>query len=215
MAPLRSVREELANAITHGLGLLASIAAGAVLVVLASLRGDSWQIVAVSIYAASLVILYSASTVYHAARSPELKARLKIFDHCAIFGLIAGTYTPFTLGAMRGGWGWTLFAVVWGLAVSGITVKLFFTGRQRLLSTFCYLAMGWMGLIALTPLQLALPSSALVWIVAGGLTYSVGTLFYLNRRVPYGHAIWHLFVLGGSACHFMAVLQQLTPYGPV
>lgn len=214
MTAVPARREELANTITHGFGLLASLLAGAVLITLASLTRDPWQIVGASIYVVSLVVLYGASTSYHAARGLRAKQRLKVFDHCAIFGLIAGTYTPFTLGAIRGGWGWTLFGLAWGLAVAGIIMKLFYIGRFPILSTVFYLAMGWMAVFAIRPLHLALPGGVLVWIVAGGLLYSVGTLFYLDRRMRYSHAVWHLFVLGGSACHYMAVLGQLFPHLP-
>lgn len=207
-------REELANAVTHGVGLVASLVAGAVLITLAAFTRDPLQIVAAAIYVASLVALYAASTVYHAVHSPTWKVRLKLVDHCAIFGLIAGTYTPFTLAGMRGGWGWSLFGVVWALAAAGIVMKLFCIGRFPVLSTFLYLAMGWLAVVAIRPLQLSLPGDVLVWIVAGGITYSVGTLFYHSRRLPYGHAVWHLFVLGGSVLHFVAVLAQLLPHLP-
>ncbi|MQA92280.1 MAG: hemolysin III family protein [Gemmatimonas sp.] len=214
MIATSSAREEFANAITHGAGLVASLVAGTVLITLASLTRDPWQIVAASIYVASLVVLYAASTAYHAARRPRVKANLKVFDHCAIFGLIAGTYTPFTLTAMRGGWGWTLFGVVWALAGVGMLMKLISVDRFPLLSTLFYLAMGWLIVVAIRPLQLALPGDVLLWIIAGGLMYSIGTLFYHSRRLPYGHAVWHLFVLGGSACHFVAVLSQMLPHLP-
>lgn len=209
-----SPQEELANAITHGVGLVASLAAGGVLITLAAFTGDAWQIVAASIYIASLIALYAASTAYHAARAPRLKARLKLVDHCAIFTLIAGTYTPFTLAALRGGWGWTLFALAWGLAAAGIVLKLFYLDRFHLLSTLLYLAMGWMVVVAVRPLSLALPTGVLVWMIAGGLIYSAGTFFYHSSKVAYGHAVWHLFVLAGSACHFVAVLAQLLPHLP-
>lgn len=199
---------------THGAGLAASLLAGGVLIVLACLTRDAWQIVGASIYIVSLVVLYAASTAYHAARTPSLKKRLKLCDHCAIFGLIAGTYTPFTLGAMRGGWGWSLFGLVWGIAAVGIVAKIFFIGRFPRLSTFVYLGMGWLVVVALRPLQLSLPGGVLPWIIAGGLLYSLGTPFYHSRRLPYGHAVWHLFVIAGSACHFVAVLSQLLPHLP-
>jgi hemolysin III len=207
----RSAREELVNALSHGLGLLLSLGAGTVLITLSAFTRDPWQIVAGSIYVLSLVLLYGASTAYHAVRSPRLRARLKLIDHCAIFGLIAGTYTPFTLGAMRGGWGWTLFALAWALAIAGMISKFFLINRLRGLSVLLYLGMGWMIVVAARPLQLAVPEGVLPWIVAGGVTYSAGTLFYLSRRLPYAHAVWHLFVLAGSACHFMAVLRLLGP----
>ncbi|HUE96746.1 MAG TPA: hemolysin III family protein [Longimicrobiaceae bacterium] len=206
--------EELANAITHGVGLLASLAAGAVLITLAALTRDPWQIVGASVYVVSLVVLYAASTAYHAARDPRVKARLKLFDHCAIFGLIAGSYTPFTLVGLRGGWGWTLFGLAWGLAAAGIVAKLFLIGRFHRLSTLAYLAMGWMAVVAIGPLVSSLPGAALAWMLAGGVLYTLGTPFYHAPRLPYGHAVWHLFVLAGSACHFAAVLVQLLPALP-
>src|SRR5690554_5607351 len=207
---LREHREELANVLTHGLGVFASVCGGAVLITLAAVFGDVWQIVGASVFGASLLLLYSASTLYHAVRHELVRARLKVFDHCAIYVLIAGTYTPFMLVDLRGGWGWTLFGVVWGLAVAGIVFKLFCTGKLRVLSTLMYIGMGWLAVIAIGPMLRELPTSALIWLLAGGLTYTVGTVFY-HSRIPYSHAIWHLFVLGGSACHFVAVLSQVMP----
>lgn len=207
---LREHREELANVLTHGLGVFASVCGGAVLITLAAVFGDVWQIVGASVFGASLLLLYSASTLYHAVRHEIVRARLKVFDHCAIYVLIAGTYTPFMLVDLRGGWGWTLFGVVWGLAVAGIVFKLFCTGKLRVLSTLMYIGMGWLAVIAIGPMLRELPTSALIWLLAGGLTYTVGTVFY-HSRIPYSHAIWHLFVLGGSTCHFVAVLSQVMP----
>lgn len=207
---LREHREELANVLTHGLGVFASVCGGAVLITLAAVFGDVWQIVGASVFGASLLLLYSASTLYHAVRHELVRARLKVFDHCAIYVLIAGTYTPFMLVDLRGGWGWALFGVVWGLAVAGIIFKLFCTGKLRVLSTLMYIGMGWLAVIAIGPMLRELPTSALIWLLAGGLTYTVGTVFY-HSRIPYSHAIWHLFVLGGSTCHFVAVLSQVMP----
>lgn len=201
----RRQREELANVVTHGIGAAAALAGAAVLIVLASLRGDAWKIVGISIFASSLVALYTASTLYHAARGPRIKARLKLIDHAAIYLLIAGTYTPFLITALRGGWGWSIFGVIWGLAVVGIAMKLLFIGRFRLLSTLTYVAMGWLVLIAVGPLVRALDGVTLAWLVAGGLAYTAGTPFYHGRRLPYAHAIWHVFVLAGSVCHAIAV----------
>jgi hemolysin III len=202
---MRAHREELANAVTHGLGMVASVTAAAVLIVLAALNGDVWLITGVSVFATSLIALYTASTLYHAVRSEALKARLKVIDHSAIYLLIAGTYTPFMIGALRGGWGWSLFGVVWGLAVVGIALKLVFTGRYRVLSTGMYVAMGWLVLIGMGPLVRALDPVTLVWLVAGGVAYTAGTPFYHSGRIRYAHAIWHLFVLAGSVCHAVAV----------
>lgn len=197
-------REELANVLTHGAGVIASVAAGTVLIVLAALGGDALILVGVSVFVTSLIGLYTASTLYHAARSPVLKARLKVFDHAAIYLLIAGTYTPFMIGALRGGWGWSLFGVVWGLAVAGIGLKLVFTGRFRVLSTSMYVAMGWLVLVGIAPLARALEPATLAWLVAGGIAYTAGTPFY-HSRIPYAHAVWHLFVVTGSVCHAIAV----------
>lgn len=205
-------RWELANALTHGAGVVAAVAGGTVLIVLAALYGDVMKVVTSAVFAATLVLLYTASTVYHAVRRPELKARLKVLDHCAIYLLIAGTYTPFTLVGLRGGWGWSLFGVVWGLAVAGVVFKLFFTGRFPRISTAIYVGMGWMVVIAIQPMLERLSGVTLAWLVAGGLAYTAGTVFYHNRR-PYAHAIWHLFVLVGSVCHFAAAVTQVLPPG--
>ncbi len=201
----RQSREELANVVTHGIGMIAAIAGAALLIVFASLKGDAWEIVGVSVFATSLVALYTASTLYHAATDPIVKARLKVFDHAAIYLLIAGTYTPFMIGALRGGWGWSLFGVIWGLAVAGIGLKVIFIGRFKVLSTAVYVAMGWLVLIAVVPLVRALDPVTLVWMVVGGVAYTAGTPFYHNHRLRYSHAIWHVFVLVGSLCHAIAV----------
>jgi len=202
-------RDELANVVTHGIGVLLSVGAGAVLIALASLQAGIREMISVAIFSASLVLLYSASTLYHAARHPATKARLKVLDHCAIFILIAGTYTPFTIAAIRGGWGWSLFGVIWGMALIGIVFKLFFTGRFKVLSTAMYIGMGWLVVIALVPLVQALSGAGLAWLVAGGVLYTAGTLFYHRESIPYSHAIWHGFVLAGSSCHFVAVAIEM------
>jgi hemolysin III len=209
MPPVRTLREEIWNALTHGLGVVASLVGGAVLVTLVALHGDATRVVAASVFAASLVLLYTASTLYHAIPHARLKARLEVLDHCAIFLLIAGTYTPFTLVTLRGAWGWTLFGLVWGLAAVGVTFKLFFTGRFRLLSTLLYVALGWMVAVAYVPMRAAMSAETIGWLVAGGVAYTGGTVFYMSRRIAYAHGIWHLFVLAGSACHFAAVLRAL------
>ena len=202
-------REELANTLTHAVGVLAAVAGGTVLIVLASLKGDPWKIVGASVFTATLILLYSASTLYHAARSPETKRRLKVLDHASIYLLIAGTYTPFTLVGLRGGWGWSLFGVIWGLAVGGVIFKLFSAGRFRLVSTGIYVAMGWLIIIAAGPMVRSLDPSVIAWLAAGGLAYTGGTVFYHNRRLAYSHAVWHGFVLAGSACHAVAVGLQM------
>lgn len=211
MYELESPREEAANAITHGLGICASLVGGVLLITLAARFGDAWQIVSASVFGASLLLLYTASTLYHAARHQRTKARLRVLDHCAIFVLIAGTYTPFTLISLRGGWGWSLFGVIWGLALAGVVFKAFCTGRFERLSTLVYVAMGWLVVIAAVPMIRALSISALGWLLAGGFAYTAGTLFYHSERIAYAHAIWHVFVLGGSTAHFIAVLSQILP----
>jgi hemolysin III len=200
--------EELANTLTHGAGALGGVAITAILVVIAALRSDAWGIVGAAIFGAALVALYTASTIYHAVRPPVLKARLKVLDHAMIYVLIAGSYTPFMLGGLRGGWGWSLFGVIWGLAVAGVVFKLFFIDRFPRLSTALYLAMGWLILLALGPMIQSLEPATLLWLLAGGIAYSAGTIFYHGTR-RYAHAVWHLFVLAGSACHVVAVATQL------
>ena len=204
------LREEFANALTHGVGIVASVIGGATLITLAAISGDTRQIVSAAVFTATLILLYTASTLYHAFHEAAVKARLKVLDHCAIFLLIAGTYTPFTLIALRGGWGWSLFGVIWALAVAGVVFKLFFTGRFRRLSTLIYIAMGWLVIVAMGPLVEALPAWTLGLLIAGGIAYTAGTFFYHRPRLPYAHAIWHLFVLAGSVLHFAAVAMQVT-----
>ena len=203
--------EELLNTLTHGLGIAASLVGGAGLITMTAIYGDGWQLIGSIVFSASLVLLYSASTLYHAAKKTVLKKRLRIFDHVSIFILIAGTYTPFMLVGLRGGWGWSLIGIVWGLAIVGVVAKLFLTGRYNKTSTAIYLAMGWLAIIAIGPLMKVLPPSTLLWMMAGGLFYTVGTVFYVSRRIPYAHAIWHLFVLAGSTCHFIAAFAHLVP----
>lgn len=202
-------RAELVNTITHGLGVAASIIALPTLTIIAVRNGSPAGIVGAIIFSATLLLLYLASTIYHAARSPSLKAKLQVLDHSAIYVLIAGSYTPFTIAVLGGGWGWSLFGVVWGLAVAGIVFKLFFTGRFNLLSTILYIAMGWLALIAVVPLAHAVKPVAFMWLVAGGVAYTAGTPFYHTTRFRYAHAVWHIFVLAGSVCHAIAVGIQL------
>lgn len=203
-----SLAEEIASAITHGLGAVASVGAGAVLVTLAALSGDIWSIVGSSVFVGTLVLLYTASTLYHAVPPGRAKVALKTFDHCAIFALIAGTYTPFLLGGLRGPWGWSLFAVVWALAAAGIVFKLFFTGRFKLVSTLIYVGMGWLIVVATGPMRELLAPSTVAWLVGGGLAYTAGVAFYLSRR-RYAHAVWHGFVMAGSACHLVAAFVEV------
>ena len=203
--------EELANALTHGAGIALSVTGLAVLVTFASLRSDAWGVTATAIFGASLVLLYSASTLYHSFRNEALKRLLRKFDHAAIFLLIAGTYTPFLLVSLRGPWGWSLLGVIWALAVAGVTMKFWFTGRFGVLSTLLYLAMGWLMVIAIRPMLHAVPPNGLWLLLAGGLCYTVGTVFYSWKRLPFHHAVWHLFVMGGSVCHFFAVWFAVIP----
>ena len=201
--------EEIANCLTHGLGWLLSIAGLVVLVTFAALRSDAWAVTSGAIFGVSLVGLYASSTLYHSLRATRPKHVARVVDHVAIFYLIAGTYTPFMLVNLRGPWGWSLFGVVWALAIGGTVLKLFFTGRFRVLSTLIYLFMGWIVMVAIRPLVVALPRGSLIMLFAGGLAYSLGTVFYLWKRLPYHHAVWHLFVLAGSICHFFAVLGSI------
>jgi hemolysin III len=203
----QSLGEEIANSVTHGAGLLASVAALALLVVWAAATGDPWRITAASVYGATLVLLYAASTLYHALPGPRLKGVLQRLDHAAIYLLIAGTYTPFVLVTLRGGWGWSLFGVVWGLAILGVVLKSIFGVRLPVLSTVVYVVMGWLVVIAAAPLGAALPAGGMWWLVAGGVLYTAGVVFFAWERLRYSHAVWHLFVLAGSAAHFCAVAQ--------
>jgi hemolysin III len=204
--------QDQASAVTSGAGLVAALVGGVILVALAA-RGDDWQLAGASVFAATLLLLYLSSTLYHAATDPVARTRLKVFDHCSIYLLIAGTYTPFTLIALRGHVGWWLFAAIWLLAALGIVFKLFFTGRFKLLSTLVYVAMGWMAIVAIKPVLAALDDWTFGWMLAGGLVYTLGTVFYHRPSMRYSHAVWHLFVIGGSACHYIAVLAQVLPPG--
>jgi len=206
-----SIGEEIANSLTHGAGLVASLVGLPVLVIAAAGRGDSLQVIGCSVFAASLVALYAASTTYHALPASRAKHVLRVVDHVAIYLLIAGTYTPFTLGVLRGAWGWTLFGVVWSLAALGIVFKTVLGFRYPRASTLFYVGMGWLAVVAIRPMTEQMPAAGLAWIAAGGLFYSAGVAFYAWERQRYSHAVWHLFVLGGSACHFFAVLWYALP----
>ena len=204
-----SLREEIANALTHGLAAAAALAASAVLITLAAIYGDGWQLASAIVFGITLLLLYTASTLYHAIQHPVSKGRLKVFDHCAIYLLIAGTYTPFTLIGLRGPWGWGLFAAIWTLAIAGVIFKLFYTGRFKKLSTAIYIAMGWLVVVAIKPMWSSLDGWTLGWLFAGGAFYTLGTLFYHRESLPYSHAIWHGFVIAGSVCHFVSVTAQI------
>ena len=207
------IRHELASALTHGVGAMAALAGSAVLITLAALHGDAWQLGASIVFGVTLLLLYVASTLYHSVQHPVAKGRLKVFDHCAIYLLIAGTYTPFTLIGSRGPWGWGLFIAIWTLAIGGVVFKLFYTGRFKRLSTLIYIAMGWLIIVAIKPMLNSLDAWTLGWLLAGGLFYTLGTYFYHRESIPYSHAIWHLFVIAGSVCHFIAVTAQVLPRG--
>ena len=203
----QSPGEEIANSVSHGVGLLAALTAVPFLVVAAVERGKVAGIVGASIFATTMVLLYLASTLYHALPANRAKRVFRVLDHAAIYLLIAGTYTPFTLGVLRGAWGWTLFGLVWGLALVGIVVKAVGGVRHLRASTILYLVMGWLVLIAAKPLWLRMPSWGLFWLFAGGVAYTVGVAFFRADRVRYAHFVWHLFVLAGTACHFVAVFR--------
>ena len=206
-----SFREELLNCITHGAGVLLSIAALVLLVVFSSLRGGASHVVGSTIFGAALLLLYTASTLYHSFQKPGVKQLFKIFDHCCIYILIAGTYTPFLLVTLRGAIGWTLFGIIWFLAVSGIIFKVLFVNRFKILSPIAYILIGWIIIFAIKPLADALAPGGIVWLVAGGLAYTMGVVFYAWKKLPFNHAIWHLFVLSGSICHFFAVIFYVLP----
>lgn len=205
------IKEETINAVTHGAGAVLGAAGLAVLVVLAALRGDAWHVVSCAIYGATLVLLFTSSTLYHSFRGPRVKHVFRVIDHSSIYLLIAGTYTPFLLVSLRGGWGWSLFGVVWGLALAGIAFQVFFVDRFRLAQTLIYLGMGWLVVVATRPLLTRVPLGGLLWLLAGGLFYSLGAVFYLWKKLPYHHGIWHLFVLAGSLCHYFAILLYVIP----
>ena len=199
--------EEIANSISHGIGLVAALVATPFLIMHAVRRGDTGFIVGASFFAPTMVLLYLASTIYHALPIGKTKRVFRVIEHSAIFLLIAGTYAPFTLGVLRGAWGWTLLGLVWGLAVVGVALKAFHRMSHPMVSTSLYLLMGWLILIAVNPLYARLPASGLLWLVAGGVAYTAGVAFFAaDSRLRYGHFIWHLFVMAGTACHYFAVL---------
>jgi hemolysin III len=201
-----SLGEEIANSVSHGVGFLLALVATPFLVVAAARRGDSAAIVGASVFAATTAVLYLASTLYHALPKNKAKQIFRVIDHSAIFLLIAGTYTPFTLGVLRGAWGWTLFGLVWSLAIVGIMLKSVGGIGYPRLSTALYVGMGWLALIAIRPLWVHVPVAGWLWLIAGGLAYTSGIAFYAAERVRYGHFVWHVFVLMGTVCHFFAVL---------
>jgi len=201
--------EEIANSITHGIGMILSIIGMIILIILASLKGDAWHIVSFSIFGGCMMLLYLASTLYHSIPDPDTKRLFKIIDHSAIYLLIAGTYTPYLLLNLRGAWGWTLFGIIWTLALSGILLKSYYIGRFRKTSVMLYIAMGWLCVIVFDQLIEKLDNLSLVLLISGGIAYTSGVIFYAWKKLPFNHAIWHMFVLTGSICHYFSVLSIL------
>jgi hemolysin III len=199
-------KEELANAITHGIGFILSIPALVMLIIISIDRGSPWHVVSFSIFGASMILLYLFSTLLHSFKPSKAKNLFAVLDHSAIYILIAGTYTPFMLVSVRGALGWTLFGIVWGLAVAGVVFKCYFVDRFQVVSTLFYLVMGWLVIIAIKPLYLSLSEAGFSLLLAGGILYSVGAIFYVWNKLPYNHAIWHLFVLAGSGCMYFCIL---------
>ncbi len=210
-APSYTLGEEIANSVIHGVGIVLGIAGLGVLTAFASLYGDAWHITSCSIFGAALIFLYTTSTLYHGIPLPRVKAVLRTLDHSAIFVLIAGTYTPFLLVNLRGPWGWSLLACIWGLAIVGIILRVVRGRRSTLVSVGLYIAMGWAVVIAIKPLLNHVATGGLVLLLLGGLSYTLGVGFYVWKRLPYHHAIWHLFVLAGSILHFFAILFYVIP----
>lgn len=201
--------EEWANFLTHGIGLLLSIAGIIFLLSSALITQDPWIIFGCSVYSLTLFLMFCSSTLYHGCSNPVIKKRLRVFDHICIYLLIAGSYTPFIFGPLEGPVGWTLCALVWGSALLGIILKLFYTGRFVLVSTGLYLLMGWGSIMVVDILKESLTEDGFMWLLAGGLSYTLGVIFFLWEKLPYNHSIWHLFVLGGSACHFHVVAYYI------
>lgn len=200
-----SPREEIVNSITHGIGALLSIVALVVLIIVAGNHGDIWHLVSFSIYGSTLILLYLSSTLYHSFSNPRLKNLFARFDHVSIFLLIAGTYTPILLTSLHGVWGWSLFVIIWVIALTGAVIRSIYLHRFRKLMVAVYLLMGWMFILAGKQIYLSLPAVSLTFLVLGGIAYSVGVIFYMWRTLPYSHGIWHLFVLAGSVLHFFAI----------
>ena len=203
--------EEKINILSHAVGFILSIVALVLLVTHATQQGGVRHIVSFSIFGASLIILYAASTLYHSAKKSKLRNRLKIIDHASIYVLIAGTYTPFALVTLKGRIGWMIFGISWGLALTGIILKLFFTGKYNLISTIMYVLMGWVIVFAIKPLINNLPLEGLLWLIAGGISYTIGAILYSIKKIKFNHAIFHMFVLNGSFCQFMSVFFYVLP----
>ncbi len=215
IAPASGLRsttgEEIANAITHGVGAVLSLAGLVVMVALAALHSGVWQVIGCSIYASSLLILYLISTLYHSLTHAGAKRVFQILDHCSIFLFIAGSYTPFLLVNLHGGWGWSLLGIVWGIAVLGIIFKILYIGRDEIVSVIVYITMGWLILVAIKPLMEHITHQGLDLLVAGGLFYTIGVVFYALEKLPYNHSVWHIYVMAGSACHYFAILYAVLP----
>lgn len=213
MTPINqpSLSEELVNAITHGIGFALSVAGLVLMIVYSATNGTAWHIVTTTVFGASLTLLYLASTLYHGIQTPRVKRILQIIDHCLIYFLIAGTYTPFTLITIKGWVGWSLFSAVWVMAVCGVLFKIFFIHKFKIASTLAYIFMGWVIALAIKPLMQNLVPSGVYWLFAGGLCYTAGVIFYAWKKLPFNHGIWHLFVMAGSLCHFFAVFFYVIP----
>ncbi len=206
-----SLREEIASSVTHGIGIFLSLVALITMVIYATRYGTIWHIIGAAVFGCGLIMAYTSSTLYHSVQRVKVKAVFRTLDHVSIFVLIAATYTPLTLVNLRGPWGWSIFAVVWGLAIFGIVVECSPLRRFRLASVLLYVGMGWIVIVALKPMLAMVQTGGLILLLVGGLAYTIGCLFYAWRRLPYNHAIWHLFVLAGSICHFFAVLYYVLP----
>uniref|UniRef100_UPI003217E4E2 PAQR family membrane homeostasis protein TrhA n=1 Tax=uncultured Draconibacterium sp. TaxID=1573823 RepID=UPI003217E4E2 len=204
-----SIEEEIFNSITHGIGTLLSVAGLVLLIVFAALKGNAWHVVSFSIFGSTLVLLYLSSTLYHSFTKERIKNIFVRFDHAAIFLLIAGTYTPFLLTALRGALGWTLFGIIWAVAIAGVVIRCIYLTRFRKLMVGIYLVMGWMFVVAIGPMMKNLPGISVLFLFLGGIMYSIGVIFYAARNLKYGHGIWHLFVLAGSIMHFFSVIYSL------
>lgn len=205
-----TLKEEIFNSISHGVGVILSIVALVILVSFASIRGDVWRIVSFSIYGFTLFFLYLSSTLYHSIFHEKAKKIFRVFDHVAIYLLIAGSYTPITLICMRGFWGWLLFSLIWALAITGIIIKIIGINKLKSFSTLLYILMGWLIIIAIKPMLTLVPKGLFIWLLIGGLIYTIGVIFYAWKRIPFNHGIWHLFVLGGSTAHFFGIFFYLT-----
>jgi hemolysin III len=210
MAYIQTLAEEIANAITHGIGFLLSIAALVLLLCFGLDHQDYTHPISFIVYGVSMMILYAASTLYHSFQQDSIKNFFQIVDHAAIYVMIAGSYTPFTLLVLKGTLGWVLLGIVWGMTFAGIIFKVFFTGRFKILSTSIYGIMGWLVIFFIKPLLENLPEGAFLWLLLGGVSYTIGIVFYLWERLPFSHTIWHLFILGGSVCHFFCIFLHLT-----